>query len=87
MQQQYVETLKKKVLQQLGLTVHKMWYCDYKLYHESNNLKVVKEPLRIRDAYFGGKTNAINLKEEFLMKLKVAINLKEEFSSNETKGG
>ena len=48
-----------------------MWYCDYKLYHESNNLKVIEEPLRIQDAYFGGRTNAINLKEEF---------------SNETKG-
>ena len=72
MQQRYMETLKKKkVLQQLGLTVHEMWYCDYKLYHESNNLKVVKEPLRIQDAYFGGRTNAINLKE----------------FSNETKGG
>ena len=49
-----------------------MWYCDYKLYHISNDLKVVEEPLRIRDAYLGGRTNAINLKEEF---------------SNETKGG
>ena len=42
-----------------------MWYCNYKLYHTSNNLKVVEEPLRIQDAYFGGRTNAINLKEEF----------------------
>ena len=50
-----------------------MWYCDYKLYHTSNDLKVVEEPLRIRDAYFSRRTNAINLKEEF--------------SSNETKGG
>ena len=48
MQQRYLETLKKKkVLQQSGLTVHEMWYCNYKLYHESNNLKVVEEPLRI----------------------------------------
>ena len=49
-----------------------MWYCGYKLYHTSNDLKVVaeEEPLRIRDAYFGGRTNAIKLKEEFLMKLK-----------------
>ena len=37
----------KRVLQQLGLTVHEMWHCDYKLYHESNNLKVIEEPLRI----------------------------------------
>ena len=36
-----------KTIQQLGLTVHEMWYCDYKLYHESNNLKVIEEPLRI----------------------------------------
>ena len=60
---------KKKVLQELGLIVHKMWYCNYKIYHTSNNLK---EPLRIQDAYFSGRTNPINLKEEF---------------SNETKGG
>ena len=74
MQQQYIETLKKKkVLQELGFIVHEMWYCNYKLYHTLNDLKVVEEPLRIRDAYFGGRTNAINLKEEF--------------SSNETKGG
>ena len=32
-----------------------MWYCDYKLYHISNDLKVVEEPLRIRDAYLGGR--------------------------------
>ena len=41
---------KKKVLQELGFIVHKMWYCDYKLYHTSNDLKVVAEeaePLRI----------------------------------------
>ena len=56
----------------MGLIVHEMWYCDYKLYHISNDLKVVEEPLRIRDAYLGGRTNVINLKEEF---------------SNETKGG
>ena len=62
----------KKILQELGLIVHEMWYCNYKLYHISNNLKVVEEPLRIQDAYLGGRTNAINLKEEF---------------SNETKGG
>ena len=43
-----------------------MWYCNYKLYHISNNLKVVEELLRIRDAYLGGRTNAINLKENFL---------------------
>ena len=49
-----------------------MLYCDYKLYHISNDLKVVEEMLRIRDAYLGGRTNAINLKEEF---------------SNDTKGG
>ena len=49
-----------------------MWYCNYKLYHMSNDLKVVEELLRIQDAYLGGRTNAINLKEEF---------------SNETKGG
>ena len=49
-----------------------MWYCDYKLYHKSNDLKIVEELLRIRDAYFSGRTNAINLKEGF---------------SNETKGG
>ena len=74
LQQQYMETLKKKkkILQELGLIVHEMWYCDYKLYYKSNDLKVVEEPLRIRDAYLGGRTNAINLKEEF---------------SNETKGG
>ena len=54
LQQRYVEMLKKeKILQELGLIVHKMWYCDYKLYHISNNLKVVEEPLRIRDAYLG----------------------------------
>ena len=43
---------KKKVLQELGFIVHEMWYCDYKLYHTSNDLKVVaeEEPLRIRDA-------------------------------------
>ena len=44
------ETLKKKVLQELGFIVHEMWYCDYKLYHTSNDLKVVaeeEEPLRI----------------------------------------
>ena len=63
---------KKKILQELGLIVHEMVYCDYKLCHISNNLKVVEEPLRIPDAYLGGRTNAINLKEEF---------------SNETKGG
>ena len=63
---------KKKVLQELGFIVHEMWYCDYKLYHTSNDLKVVaeEEPLRIRDAYFGGKTNAINLKEEFSDEIK-----------------
>ena len=49
-----------------------MWYCNYKLYHESNDLKVVEEPLRIQDAYFSRRTDAINLKEEF---------------SNETKEG
>ena len=54
-----------------------MWYCDYKLFiiiiiiYISNNLKVVEGPLRIRDAYLGGRTIAINLKE----------------FSNETKGG
>ena len=37
---------------------------NYKLYHASNNLKVVEELLRIRDASFSGRTNAINLKEE-----------------------
>ena len=50
----------------MGFIVHKMWYCDYKLYHTSNDLKVVaeeEESLRIRDAYFGRRTNAINLKE------------------------
>ena len=50
MQQRYVETLKKKVLQELGFIVHEMWDCDYKLYHTSNDLKVVaeeEEPLRI----------------------------------------
>ena len=36
-----------------------MLYCDYKLCHISNDLKVVEEPLRIRDAYLGGRTNAI----------------------------
>ena len=73
LQQQYIEMLKKKkILQELGLIVHGMWYCNYKLYHISNDLKVVEELLRIRDAYLGGRTNAINLKEEF---------------SNETKGG
>ena len=36
-----------KVLLELGLIVHKMWYCDYKLYHTSNDLKVIEEPLRI----------------------------------------
>ena len=72
MQQRYVETLKKKVLQELGFIVHEMWYCDYKLYHTSNDLKGVaeEEPLRIRDAYFGGRTNAINLKEEFSDEIK-----------------
>ena len=56
----------------MGFIVHKMWYCDYKLYHTSNDLKVVaeEEPLRIRDAYFGGRTNAINLKEEFSDEIK-----------------
>ena len=57
---------KKKVLQELGFIVHKMWYCNYKLHHTSNDLKVVakeEEPLRIRDAYL--RTNAIHLKEEF----------------------
>ena len=62
---------RKKILQELGLIVHKMWYCNYKLYHISNDLKVVEELLRIQDAYLGGRTNAINLKE----------------FSNETKGG
>ena len=41
---------KKNVLQELGFIVHKMWHCDYKLYHTSNDLKVVaeeEEPLRI----------------------------------------
>ena len=48
MQQRYIEMLKtKKVLQELGFIVHEMWYCDYKLYHKSNDLKVVEEPLRI----------------------------------------
>ena len=48
LQQRYIETLKKKkILQELGLIVHKMWYCDYKLCHISNDLKVVEEPLRI----------------------------------------
>ena len=71
-QQRYIETLQKKVLQELGFIVHEMWYCDYKLYHTSNDLKVVaeEEPLRIRDAYFGGRTNAINLKEEFSDEIK-----------------
>ena len=73
MQQCYIEMLKtRKVLQEMGFIVHEMWYCDYKLYHTSNNLKVVEEPLRIQDAYLSGRTNAINLKEEF---------------SDETKGG
>ena len=37
------------ITQDLGFIVHKMWYCDYKLYHTSNDLKVVaeEEPLRI----------------------------------------
>ena len=56
---------KNKLPQELGFIVHEMWYCDYKLYHASNDLKVVEESLRIRDAYFGGRTNSINLKEEF----------------------
>ena len=48
MQQRYIETLKKKkVPQELGFIVHEMWYCNYKLYHTSNDLKVVKEPLKI----------------------------------------
>ena len=48
LQQRYVETLKeKKILQELGLIVHEMWDCDYKLYHISNDLKVVEELLRI----------------------------------------
>ena len=49
----------------MGFIVHEMWYCDYNLYDTSNDLKVVEKPLRIRDAYFRGRTNAINLKEEF----------------------
>ena len=48
MQQRYVEMLKKKkVLQELGFIVHEMWYYDYKLYHTSNDFKMVEEPLRI----------------------------------------
>ena len=57
----------------MGFIVYEMWYCDYKLYHTSNDLKVVaeeEEPLRIQDAYFGGRTNAINLKEEFSDEIK-----------------
>ena len=32
LQQRYIEMLKKKkILQELGLIAHEMWYCDYKL--------------------------------------------------------
>ena len=47
-----------------------MWYCDYKSYHTSNDLKVMEEALGIPDAYFSGRTNAINLKEEFSDEIK-----------------
>ena len=48
----------------MGFIAHEMWYCNYKSYHTLNDLKVVEEPLRIQDACFGGRTNAINIKKE-----------------------
>ena len=63
----FSETLyKKKVLEELEYIIHEMWACDFERCHlKYENLIGDNEPIKVRDAYYSGCTNAIVLKKDF----------------------
>ena len=69
--QRYNETMfKKRMLQTLGYIVHSIWGCEFaeKLKTEWSNFQFsphIKNPLDIRDCYYGGRTNALILNKTF----------------------
>ena len=71
--QRYRETLlKEKRLKELGYELLTKWSCEFKIMLIKNstlkeyvdNLKIM-DPLNIRDAYYGGRTNALCLYKKF----------------------
>ena len=67
--QRYRETLlKESRLKEVGFTVHSVWSCQWerrlKCYSDEKKLveeMTIHEPISVRDAYFGGRTNCIVL--------------------------
>ena len=73
MAQRYKETLlKEKRLKEMGYELHTKWSCEFStdlfqnpnLRQYVNDLNII-EPLNIRDAYYGGHTNALYLYKKF----------------------
>ena len=64
----YQRTLKKrKTIEEAGYGYVEMWECDWKRMKESEEVKQalqdfnLVEPICERDAFFGGRTNAVTL--------------------------
>ena len=71
--QRFSNTLRKAdQLKELGFKVHTMWSCDFeaRLLRDpqwrawANEVKIEEKPLDLRDAYYGGRTNATVLQSE-----------------------
>lgn len=73
LERRYAETVEKeKTLKSLGFVVHSMWSCDFEEEKKKNKrlqewLKgnTFSDPINVRDAYFGGRTNALILNKTF----------------------
>ena len=71
LQSRYNQTLfKEKKLSELGYTLHSEWSCKFAMLKKTLTPDLLpkftpKEHLQLRNAYTGGRTNAISLMEEF----------------------
>jgi G:T-mismatch repair DNA endonuclease (very short patch repair protein) len=69
----YKETLwKQNMLAKMGYEVHTMWSCQFEKEKRENVISQqiaqscdISEPINIRDCFFGGRTNALQLYKEF----------------------
>ena len=69
LEQRYSSTKRKeKILRGMGFVVHTMWGCEFQRSLKQNNdlsqwieQLEIPDPISVRDAYFGGRTNAIQL--------------------------